>query len=98
MGYPQHFEITHDANEPTLKAMCDWLAVKHNGESKVEFLTGEAEEPMTWHEFTDEMKALSSDFPEVLLTTIKEQPCESGNELPVAPGSLPMDNKDKNHE
>lgn len=65
MGYRQFFYINHDGTEEEATVMADHLSSKHNGPWKVEFLTGEAEEAMTWYEFDDEMAELSRMFPHV---------------------------------
>jgi len=77
MGYQRRFDITHDADPKTLAQMVTWLESRHNGPWKAEYLTGEAESPMTWYEFEEEMLELSRLFPEVLLTieiTGEEEP------------------------
>lgn len=65
MGYRQFFYINHDGTKEEEAAMVDHLSGKHNGPWKAEFLTGEAEEAMTWYEFDGEMVELSRMFPHV---------------------------------
>jgi len=83
MSYRQFFKIDHDAGPQTEEVMVKWFHGRHNGPWKAEFLTGEAEEAMTWYEFEDEMVQLSRLFPEVLFTVEVEDREEYSDNTPI---------------